>query len=162
TQGRLLPREARRSDFRQLAVEQLEICLLAALIERELELDLPVEMVLDHALVAAGHENEMLDPGFSRFVDDMLNDGAVNDREHLLGHGLGGGQEAGTEARNRENRLANRGHGREIPQMGLLPMVGGALSEKSPRISRKRNPGRLAPGARENAAGQTGGFRRAG
>ena len=43
------------------------------------------------------------------------------------------------EAGNRKYRLANRGHGREIPESGVLRTAGAALSAKSPGISRKRN-----------------------
>ena len=108
----LLPGEARRADFRQLAIEQLEIGVLAAFVQRELQLELPIEMILDHALVAAGDEDEMLDPGFARLVDHVLDDRPVDYREHLLGHRLGGGQKPGAEARNREHSLANRRHGK--------------------------------------------------
>ncbi len=51
-------------------------------------------MVFDDALVAAGHEDEMLDSCFACFVYRILNEGAVDNGQHLLGQGLGGGQEA--------------------------------------------------------------------
>ena len=110
----LLAREARRPDFRQLAIEQLEIGVLAPLVERELELELPVEMVLDNSFIAAGDEDEMLDSGFARLVHHVLDDRPVDHREHLLRHRLGGGQEPGAEAGNREHSLADRRHGRKI------------------------------------------------
>ena len=40
----------------------------------------PVEMVLDHALVAAGDEDEMLDAGFLGLVDHILDQRLVDDR----------------------------------------------------------------------------------
>ncbi len=55
-------------------------------------------MVLDRRLVAAGDHDEMLDPGLPRLVDRVLDDRAVDDGEHLLGHRLGRRQEAGAEA----------------------------------------------------------------
>ena len=65
-------------------------------------------MVLDHAFVSPGHEDEMLDAGLARLVDDMLDQRPVDDRQHLLRHGLGGGQEAGAETGDREYGFANR------------------------------------------------------
>ena len=64
-------------------------------------------MVLDDALVAAGDEDEMLDPGLSRLLDDMLENGAVDHRQHLLRHRLGGGQETGAETGDRKDSLAD-------------------------------------------------------
>ena len=61
------------------------------------ELELAVEMVLDDALVAAGDEDEMLDAGLARLVDHVLDQRPVDHRQHLLRHGLGGGQEPGAE-----------------------------------------------------------------
>ena len=66
-----------------------------------------VEVLSMAALAAAGDENEMLYSGFSRFVHDMLHDRAVDDGQHLLRHGLGGGQEARAETGDGENSLAN-------------------------------------------------------
>ena len=36
--------------------------------------------------------------GGTGFLDGVLDQGLVDDREHLLGHGLGGRQEAGAES----------------------------------------------------------------
>ena len=49
-------------------------------------------MVGDHALVAAGDEDEMLDPRLARLVDHILQRRAVDDGQHFLRHGLGGGR----------------------------------------------------------------------
>ena len=62
-------------------------------------------MVLDDALVAAGDEDEMLDAGLAGLVDHILDDRPVDDGQHFLGNRLGGGQEAGAEAGDRETRL---------------------------------------------------------
>ncbi len=67
------------------------------------EFVLLVEMILDDALVAAGDEDEMLDPGLARLIDGKLDDRPVDDGQHLLGHGLGGRQEPG----------AKTGHGKD-------------------------------------------------
>ena len=109
---RLLAGEARLAGRRQLAQKLLELLGLAAFGQRALELELAVEMVLDDALVAAGDEDEMLDAGRARLVDHMLDHRPVDDRQHLLGHGLGGGQKAGAEARYRKYGLANASGGR--------------------------------------------------
>ena len=79
--------------------------------QRQLELELAVEMVLDDALVAPGDEDEMLDAGLARLVDHVLDQRPVDDRQHLLGHGLGGGQEPGAEAGDGEHGFANWFHG---------------------------------------------------
>ncbi|MEH2602743.1 hypothetical protein V1277_002120 [Bradyrhizobium sp. AZCC 1588] len=63
----------------------------------------PVEMVLDHPLVAPGDEDEMLDAGLLGLVDHVLNQRLVDDRQHFLRHCLGGGQDAGAEAGDRED-----------------------------------------------------------
>ena len=84
--------------------------VLLALAQRHLELELAVEMVLDHALVAAGDEDEMLDAGLARLVDHVLDQRPVDHRQHLLRHGLGGRQEAGAEAGDGEDGFANRFH----------------------------------------------------
>ena len=84
--------------FRQVGYRaQLVFLLLAALVERGFELELAVEMILDHALVAPGDENEMLDAGLARLVHDVLDQRPVDHGQHFLRHGLGGGQEAGAE-----------------------------------------------------------------
>ena len=79
---------------------------LLALEQRHFQLELAVEMVLDDALVAAGDEDEMLDAGLARLVDHVLDQRPVDHRQHLLGHGLGGRQEAGAEAGHGKDRLA--------------------------------------------------------
>src|SRR5690606_24338032 len=90
----------------QVLLQGFEFLRLAARLERRLELELLVEMILDHALVAAGDEDEMLDAGFARLVDDMLDDRPVDDGQHFLRHGLGRGKKAGAETGHREDRLA--------------------------------------------------------
>ena len=71
------------------------------------ELVLLVEMVFDDGLVAAGDEDEMLDTGFARLIDGELDHRPVDDGQHFLGHGFGGGEETGPEPGHRENGLAD-------------------------------------------------------
>src|SRR5690606_17144135 len=77
---------------------------------RRLQFKRLVEMILDHSLVAPGDENEVLDSGRARLVDDMLDHRPIDDGQHLLRHGLGRGKKAGAEAGHRENRLADALH----------------------------------------------------
>ena len=65
-------------------------------------------MVGDHALVAAGDEDEMLDPRLARLVHHILQRRAVDDGQHLLRHGLGGGEESRAEAGDGEDSFAER------------------------------------------------------
>ena len=92
--------------------------------QRLFQLDLAVEMVLDHALVAAGDEDEMLDAGLARLVDDMLDDGPVDDGQHFLGHGFGGRQEACAEACDGKHGLAD-GSVRWVDHVPALSLVSG-------------------------------------
>ena len=77
--------------------------LLAALRERRLELVGVVEVILDRALVAAGDEDEFLDAGGEAFLDRILDQRPVDDRQHFLGHRLGGRQEARAQAGDRQD-----------------------------------------------------------
>ena len=94
----LLAGEARRAGAGQIARQQIEHLALLPLEQRHFQLELAVEMILDDALVAPGDEDEMLDAGLARLVDDMLDQRPVDHRQHFLRHGLGGRQEPGAEA----------------------------------------------------------------
>src|SRR5262245_44215542 len=67
-------------------------------------------MIFDHALVAAGDKDEVLDAGLARLVHHVLDQRPVDHWQHLLGHRLGGRKEARAEAGNRENRFADGFH----------------------------------------------------
>ena len=104
---RLLAGEAGRAGRRQVGHQGRVGAVLAAALQRVLEFVGRIEMVLDDALVAAGDEDEMLDARLARLVDDILQDRTVDDRQHLLGDGLGRRQKAGAEAGDGENGFAN-------------------------------------------------------
>src|SRR5215213_9005442 len=106
----LLAREAGGARLRQILREQREVSPALTLAQRHFQLELAVEMVLDNVLVASGDENEMFDTGLPRLVHDVLNDRAIDDRKHFLGHGLGGRQEASPQPSNGESGLAYRFH----------------------------------------------------
>ena len=98
----------------QIGDQRVVFLDLAARLEGRLELEGEVEMVLDDPLVAACDEDEMLDPGVLGLVDDVLENRAVDDRHHLLGHRLGGRQEPGPQSSHGKHRLANAFHARSI------------------------------------------------
>ncbi|MNY15554.1 hypothetical protein D3C86_1487740 [compost metagenome] len=93
----LLAGEAGAAGRGQVLLQFFERLGLAAALQRRLELELAVEMVLDHALVAPGDEDEMLDTGLARLVHGVLDQRAVHHGQHFLGHGLGCRQETGSQ-----------------------------------------------------------------
>src|SRR5262249_57395493 len=99
---------------------------------RVFELELAVEMVLDDGLVAAGDEDEMFDAGLARFVDHMLDQRPVDHRQHLLRHGLGGGQESGAQPGNWKDSFANMNRGT------------GARNPGQPRVAYSAPGGRIS------------------
>ena len=108
----LLAGEAGRARLGQIVAQHVERGLLLALEERDFQLELAVEMILDDALVASGDEDEMLDASLTGLVDHDLDERPVDHRQHLLGHSLGGGQEPGTETGHGKYSFANsRCHG---------------------------------------------------
>ena len=81
---RLLAGEAGRAGGGKIGHQRRIFGLFASPGERVFEFVSRVEVILDHRLVAAGHENEMLNPGFARLVDHMLKNRPVDDGQHLL------------------------------------------------------------------------------
>src|SRR5262249_20189295 len=88
--------------------DELEPGGVALGLEQFLELGSPVEVVLDGALAAAGDEQDVTEPGGYRFLHDVLDGRRVDDRQHLLGYRLGGGQEPRAHARGGDDRLPDR------------------------------------------------------
>ena len=58
-------------------------------------------------LAAAGDEHELLDAGFSGLFDGVLDDRLIDDRKHLLRHGLGGRQKARAKTGDGQDRFAD-------------------------------------------------------
>ena len=56
----------------QVVRQVAQVAMFAALAQRHFEFELPVEMILNHRLVAAGHKDEMLDPRLARLIDHVL------------------------------------------------------------------------------------------
>ncbi len=92
----------------QQALDDLDVGLLAAGLQRVHQLVGIVEMVLDRALAAAGDEDQFLDPGGAGLFDGVLDQRLVDDGQHFLRHRLGGGQETRAETADREDGLAHR------------------------------------------------------
>lgn len=104
---RLLAGEADGAGFGLVLRQDLLLGLLAARRQRRVELEHPVEMILDDVLVTAGDEDEVLDAGFPCLVIDVLDQWLVDDGQHFLRHRLGGRQDAGAEASDGEYGFAN-------------------------------------------------------
>ena len=68
-------------------------------------------MILDRALVAACDKHEMLDTGGARLIDHVLDDGSINDRQHLFRDGFGRGQKAGAKTCDGKDGFTDTGHG---------------------------------------------------
>ncbi len=107
----LLPRETCFAGAGQVTRELLEFRVALFVFERRFKFELPVEVVLDNALVASRHENKVLNAGFARFVDHVLDERPVDDCQHFLRHGFSSRKEARAEARDRENGFADARHG---------------------------------------------------
>jgi hypothetical protein len=110
TEWLLLAGKACRACRRQLSRQKIYDFLPLATAKRSLQFDLAVEVILDDVLIAPCDKDEMLDTGFARFVDDILNERPVNDRQHFFRHCLGGWEKSGAEACDREDSLADRFH----------------------------------------------------
>ena len=81
------------------ASQRIERLLAALGREFLLELVVGVEMVLDRPLGRAGDEHQLFGAGLQRLFDRVLDQRLVDDRQHLLGTGLGGRQEPGAASR---------------------------------------------------------------
>ena len=81
--------------------------LLVAGFEQVLQLEADVEVIFDGGLAAAGDDDDVLDAGMNGFLDAVLDQRLVDERQHLLGHGLGRRKKSGAEPGGGENCFAN-------------------------------------------------------
>ena len=80
---------------------------VAARLQELLQLQVQVEVILDRPLLAAGHDDDLLDAGSDCFLDRVLDNRLVDEGKHLLGLGLGGRKEPGAPTRSRKDSLAD-------------------------------------------------------
>ena len=71
---------------------------MTAPLQEVLQLEAVVEVVFDGALLAAGDDDDLLDPGGHGFLHRVLDDRLVDQRQHLLGLRLGRREDAGAPA----------------------------------------------------------------
>ena len=95
TEGFLLARVGNLPRFRNPFRDRRQGVLLAAFFQRAFQFGGVVEMILDRRFGAARHEDEFLDAGLARFIDRVLDQRAVDNGQHFLGHGFGRRQETG-------------------------------------------------------------------
>ena len=85
--------------------EVLQEIFLAGVLEGLLQLERNVKMIFNGPLSTAGNNNDLLDSGSHRLLDDILNQRFVDQREHLFGRGFGHRKEAGSQTGGRDDRL---------------------------------------------------------
>jgi hypothetical protein len=61
----------------------------------------------DGLFAVGADEDKFLDPGGAGFLDGLLHDRLIDDREHLLGDDFGGGEKPSAEAGDRQDCLAH-------------------------------------------------------
>ena len=137
--ARRLVREGRRAQAQRLLLAHIsdgtggEIGRLdglqgvefAARLQGRFELEGVIEVIFDRGLAAPGDENQLLDAAVEGLLHRMLDHRAVNDRQHLLGHGLGRRQKARPQAGDRQDRFANSSQ----PQTSIFEESGPLFSQ---------------------------------
>src|SRR5262249_52481829 len=101
----LLPDVTHRGQLRD-RLDLNRLLHLPAVIQVLLELAGGIEVVLDRTLVPSRHDDDLAQAGGDRFLDDVLDRRFVDERQHLLGLGFGGGKEARAEAGGGKHTLA--------------------------------------------------------
>ena len=84
--------------------------MLAARLERSFEDEVLDEMRNDAVLALRGHDDQSLAAGVGSFRSNQLDAGGVDDRQQLLGHGLGGRQETRAQTSRRDHRGTRHRH----------------------------------------------------
>ena len=108
TERLLLPDRDELAEAGARRLQRIEA--FALLPHRGFELEGGIEIIDQRRLSAAGDEDQLLDPRLARFVDRILDQRPVDDRQQLLRDRLGGGQKSGAEARDWKNGLAELRH----------------------------------------------------
>ncbi|MNM91928.1 hypothetical protein D3C81_1042400 [compost metagenome] len=97
--------EYRTHALGQHVPDQLQLFKLAGAFELLFQLVGFVEVIRHRMLVAIGDEHQRVAAGLDGFIHRVLDQWPVDDRQHLLGNGLGRGQKSRPEACNWKYRL---------------------------------------------------------
>lgn len=73
-----------------------------------LEFRAAVKIVCDRTFTATRDEDHHVAASLHRLVDCILNERAIDDRQHLFGNGFGGWEKAGAKSSNGEDGFAQR------------------------------------------------------
>ena len=92
------------------------------------QLGAAVEVVLNDALIPAHDDEDVGDAGADGLLHQILDGGLVHEGEHPLGHGLGGGQDAGAEARSGDDCLGDFFH--DSNSFTIIVLQLGAISRR--------------------------------
>ena len=93
-QGLLLPRERHGARIGEAFQQAVQLLGLLPRGQERFQLIGVIEMIFDHMLAPAGHEDELLDARLACLLHPVLDHGLVDNRQHLLWNCLGGGQES--------------------------------------------------------------------
>ena len=118
TQRHLLAHRHHGAGFDRRTLQGLQRLRPVALAECGFQLERDVEMVHQRGLPPPGHHAKLIDPGGARFLDRILDQGLVHHGQHFLGHRLGGGQEAGSEAGDRQDGFTQWFYHKNTPRSG--------------------------------------------
>ena len=77
------------------------------------------EVLANGRPVGGEHDHDVLDAGRDRLLHRVLDDGPVDDRQHLLGDGLGRRKHARTEARREDDRPSYARHDRMVERAAV-------------------------------------------
>ena len=113
--GLLLAHILDRAGVVQHRLYELQCAGLALRPKCRLELEGMIEMVLDRRLVPAGDKDELFNPRGGGFLDGILDQRLVDDRQHFLRHRLRGGKKAGAEPADGKNGFPNHLGVLEVP-----------------------------------------------
>jgi hypothetical protein len=98
----------------------LQLRRLSPLGEETLEFDGDVEMVLDGILATAGHDDDVGYTGLRRFFHPVLDDGLVDQHQHLFGLGLRGGKKPRAQPGGGKHCFSDGRHGSHRTPGALL------------------------------------------
>jgi hypothetical protein len=100
-----------------------------------------IEMILEGALAATRNDEDVVDTGANSFLDDVLNGGFVDDREHFFRLCLRGRKKTGTETSGGDNSFRNSRHRDSSSDRDLLGR--GAIVEAPEPAPDAKHPLRL-------------------